>query len=103
MKGGKIMPRKKRETHLWFTQGDEWIEVESYDKKLNSMIEKLAADIADAVSVYSYEDGSLRCSVRRRNLTFRTIRPPSDAGKKAQTENGKRHADNLRNNKSGRG
>ncbi len=93
------MPKKKHETYLWFTQGDEWMEVDSYDKKLNSMIEKLMADVPDAVNVYSDEDGCLRCSVHRRNLTFHTIRPPSDAGKKAQSENGKRHADNLKNQK----
>ncbi len=91
------MPRKKRETHLWFAQGDDLIEVESYDAKLNALIGKLADDVPDAVCVYSDEEGCLRCSVRRRNLTFRTIRPPSDAGKKAQSENGKRHTDNLKN------
>lgn len=90
------MPRKKRETHLWFAQGDDLIEVESYDAKLNALIRKLAADVPDAVNVYSNEDGCLRCSVRRRNLTFRTIRPPSAKSKQAQSENGKRHADNLK-------
>ena len=90
------MPRKKRETHLWFAQGDDLIEVESYDAKLNALIGKLAADVPDAVCVYSDEDGCLRCSVRRRNLTFRTIRPPSAESKQAQSENGKKHAGNLR-------
>ena len=90
------MPRKKRETHLWFAQGDDLIEVESYDTKLNALIRKLAADVPDTVNVYSNEDGCLRCSVRRRNLTFRTIRPPSAESKQAQSENGKRHADNLK-------
>ena len=94
------MPRKKRETHLWFAQGDDVIEVESYDAKLNALIRKLAADVADVVNVYSDEDGCLRCSVRRRNLTFRTIRPPSAESKQAQSENGKRHSYNLRNYKS---
>lgn len=90
------MPRKKRETHLWFTQGEDVIEVESYNARLNEMIGKLDADVPDAVCVYSDEDGCLRCSVRRRNLTFRTIRPPSAESKQAQSENGKRHADNLK-------
>ena len=90
------MPRKKRETHLWFAQGDDLIEVESYDAKLNALIGKLAVDVPDAVNVYSNEDGCLRCSVRSRNLTFRTIRPPSAESKQAQSENGKRHADNLK-------
>ena len=89
------MPRKKRETHLWFAQGDDLIEVESYDAKLNALIRKLAADVPDAVNVYSNEDGCLRCSVRRRNLTFRTIRPPSSESKQAQSANGKKHAGNL--------
>ncbi len=89
------MPRKKRETHLWFAQGDDLIEVESYDAKLNDLIGKLAGDVPDAVCVYSDEDECLRCSVRRRNLTFRTIRPPSAKSKQTQSENGKRHADNL--------
>ena len=90
------MPRKKRETHLWFAQGDDVIEVESCDMKLNALIGKLAADVPDAVCVYNNEDGCLRCSVRRRNLTFRTIRPPSAESKRAQSANGKNHADNLR-------
>ena len=90
------MPRKKRETHLWFAQGDDLIEVESYDVKLNALIGKLADDVPDAVNVYSNEDGCLRCSVRRRNLTFRTIRPPSAESKQAQCVNGKKHAGNLR-------
>ena len=93
------MSRTKRETHLWFEQGGDLIEVESYDKKLNALIGKLAADAPDAVCVYSDEDGCLRCSVRRCNLTFRTIRPPSAKSKQAQSENGKRHADNLKNSK----
>lgn len=90
------MPRKKRETHLWFAQGDDLIEVESYDAKLNALIGKLAGDVPDAVCVYSDEDGCLRCSVRRSNLTFRTIRPPSSESKQAQSANGKKHAGNLR-------
>lgn len=90
------MPRKKRETHLWFEQGDDGIEVESCDMKLNALIEKLAADVPDAVCVYNNEDGCLRCSVRRRNLTFRTIRPPSEKSKRAQSVNGRKHAGNLR-------
>ena len=90
------MPRKKRETHLWFSQGDDMIEVESYDAKLNALIGKLAADAPNAVCIYNDEDGCLRCSVRRRNLTFRTIRPPSAKSKQAQSENGKKHAGNLR-------
>ena len=94
------MSRKKRETHLWFTQGDDVIEVESFDVKLNGLIRKLACDVPDAVCVYSDEDGCLRCSVRRRNLTFRTIRPPSAGSKQAQSENGKKHAGNLRRGSS---
>lgn len=90
------MPRKKRETHLWFAQGDELIEVESYDAKLNALIGKLADDVPDAVCFYSDDDGCLRCSVRRCNLTFRTIRPPSAENKQAQSANGKKHAGNLR-------
>jgi hypothetical protein len=96
MKGGKIMPRKKHETHLWFAQGDDVIEVESSEARLNDLIRKLACDVPDAVNVYSDEDGCLRCSVRRRNLTFRTIRPPSAESKLAQSANGKEHAGNLR-------
>ena len=83
------MPRKKRETHLWFAHGDDLIEVESYHAKLNALIRKLAADVPDAVCVYSDDDGCLRCSVRRCNLTFRTIRPPSAESKQAQSANGK--------------
>ena len=95
------MPRKKRETHLWFTQGDDVIEVESFDAKLNGLIGKLSADVPDAVCVYSDEDGCLRCSVRHCNLTFRTIRPLSAESKKAQSENGKRRAMNLKHRNSG--
>ena len=92
----KTMPRKKRETHLWFTQGDDVIEVESVDAKLNALIRKLAANVPGSVCVYSNENDCLRCSVRRSNLTFRTIRPPSSESKQAQSENGKKYSGNLR-------
>ncbi len=97
------MPRKKRETHLWFAEGDERIEVESYDKRLNTKLEKLIANEPDAVTVYSYEDGCLRCSVRRCNLTARTIRVRSSKCRQAQSENGKRHVCNLKHSKSKEG
>ncbi|MBQ7669745.1 MAG: hypothetical protein IJS45_03375 [Clostridia bacterium] len=94
------MPRKKHETHLWFGQGDDVIEVESFDAKLNVLIGKLASDVPDAVCVYSDEDGCLRCSVPHRNLTFRTIRPLSAEIRKARSLNGKHHAMNFKHRKS---
>ena len=98
-KGVKTMPRTIRETHLWFRQGDDRIEVESYDKKLTAMIRKLLTDEPDAVCVYSDEDGCLRCSVLRSRLTFRTIRVRSVKCRQAQSENGKRHTENLKHQK----
>ena len=93
------MPRKMPETHLWFRQGDDRMEVESYDKKLNAVIEKLMHADPETVCVYSHEDGCLRCSVLRKRLAFRTIGPRSDTCRKSQSENGKRHSDNLKNQK----
>ena len=93
------MPRKRRETHLWFTEGDERIEIESFDKRLNTKIEKLIADEPDAVSVYSYEDGCLRCAVLRDRLTLKRIPVRSSKCKMAQSKNGKRHTENLKHQK----
>ena len=97
--GEKTMPRKKSETHLWFAQGDDTIQVESFDKKLNDLIRKLKADAPDTVCIYSDEDGFLRCEVKRTNLSFRTLRPVSDKCRQAQSQNGKRHAGNLKHQK----
>ncbi|MBR1812126.1 MAG: hypothetical protein IJ766_10860 [Clostridia bacterium] len=98
------MPRKKSETHLWFAQGDNTIQVESFDKKLNDLIRKLKADVPNAVCVYADgDDGALRCEVKRANLSFRMIRPMSDKCRQAHSENGKRHADNLKHSKTQRG
>ncbi len=93
------MPRTKHETHLWFAEGDERIEIESFDKRLNARIEKLMEDDPDAVSVYSYEGGCLRCAVLRDRLTLKRIPVRSSKCQMAQSENGKRHTENLKHQK----
>ena len=43
------MPRRKRETHVWYVHGDDVISVESYSRKLNNAVKKLKKNEPDAV------------------------------------------------------
>ena len=49
------MPRVK-ETHLWFENGDDEIQVESYTKKLNDAILELNKNVPGAVYIIDDEE-----------------------------------------------
>ncbi len=89
--------------------GDDEIQVESWDKKLNKEVLKLHKDEPDAV-VILYDDDApafLRAAVKMTNISisFHKIKKneSTEAQKKARSENGKRalNNNNLRNQKAG--
>lgn len=89
-----------KETHLWFENGDDEIQVESYWKDLNEAIFDLQKTVPDDVVIIDDEEpGFLRAAVKLTRLTFRTIKPQSEKTKKAFFENGKRNQKNLKNQK----
>lgn len=89
-----------KETHLWFENGDDEIQVESYWKDLNEAIFDLQKTVPDDVVIIDDEEpGFLRAAVKLTRLTFRTIKPQSEKNKKAFSENGKRNIKNLKNQK----
>ena len=60
---------------------------------------RLKAKYPDAVWIRENADdepGFLWGTVRRENFSFHTVPPRSERTKAAQTENGKRHTDNLK-------
>ena len=96
------MARPKKETHLFFEQGADEIRIRSRDKDLNAAVMRLKAKHPDAVRIREIagdEPGFLWGAVKRENFSFHTVPPRSERAKTAQTENGKRHADNLKNQK----
>ncbi len=81
--------------------GDDEIQVDSYDKKLNKQVLKLKEEEPDAVYII-YDDEApafLRAAVKMTNISIsfhRTKEPPelTEAQKKARSENGKRAVEN---------
>lgn len=89
-----------KETHLWFENGDDEIQVESYWKDLNEAIFDLQKTVPDDVVIIDDEEpGFLRAAVKLKNITFMILPPQSEETKKAQSENGKRNSKNLKNQK----
>ena len=89
-----------KETHLWFENGDDEIQVESYWKDLNEAIFDLQKTVPDDVVIIDDEEpGFLRAAVKLTRLTFRTIKPKKKKTKKAFSENGKQNSKNLKNQK----
>ena len=96
------MARPKKETHLFFEQGADEIQIRSWDKDLNAAVLRLKAKHPDAVWIRENADdepGFLWGAVRRENFSFHTVPPRSERAKAAHSENGKRHTDNLKNQK----
>ncbi len=91
------MPRRKRETHIWFVHGEDVINVESYSKKLNARIMKLKEDEPDSVTVLDHDTDFLRAEVMKERLTFRFVKPLSEKSRAALSESGKRNKSNLKN------
>ena len=93
------MPRPKKETHLFFEQGEDGIQIRSWDKDLNAAVRKLKEKYPDLVWIRANDDdepGFLWGAVKLENITFKTLPPTSGKSRTAHSENGKRHAGNLK-------
>lgn len=95
------------EAHLFYGIGDNEIQVDSFDKKLNKEILKLQKKKPDAVYII-YDDEApafLRAAVRMTNFTVSVHetnkKELTEAQRTARSENGKKHKDNLLNRKGG--
>lgn len=103
------MSKQEKELHLFMPIGDDEIQVESWDKKLNKEILKLKEKEPDAVYIIYDDDAPafLRAAVRMTNFTVSVHetgkKEITEAQKKARSENGKRalNNNNLRNQKAG--
>lgn len=98
------MPRKEKEVHLFYRVGDDEIQVESDDKKLNQRILDLKKKKPDAVIIINDEDAPafLRAAVKTEFVTIAVnmkANSVTDAQKKARSENGKKTTHNLKNRK----
>ena len=79
------MARPKKETHLFFEQGADEIQIRSWDKDLNAAVMRLKTKHPDAVWIRENADdepGFLWGAVRRENFSFHTI--PSRPGPREQ-------------------
>ena len=97
------MPRPKKETHLFFEQGEDEIQIRSWDKDLNAAVRKLKEKHPDLVWIRANDDdepGFLWGAVKLTNFLFYPIPPRTEKSKTAQSQNGKRHAENLKHQKS---
>ena len=91
---------KTKETHLWFANGDDEIQIESCWKELNKSVLNLQKDEPSAVYIIDDEPpGFLRAAVKLKNFTFRIMHSQSQEAKKAFSANGKRNHKNLKNTK----
>lgn len=86
---------------MFYGIGDDEIQIDSFDKKLNESVLKLAADEPGSVFII-YDDDKpfyLRAAVKMTNLSILFHKTVSDKARKSRSENGKRHTDNLKNQK----
>ena len=96
------MPRAKKETVISYVHGEDEIQIRSWDKRLNAAIRKLKQNEPEAVWIMDddeAEPGYLWAAVKCGHLTFRTIHSPTEKGRVAMSEAGKRHSGNLWHNK----
>ncbi len=91
------MGRRPKEFHAFYDVGDDEVQIDSYDRKLNEAILALAKAEPDAVWIGYDEEAPayLRAAVRNENIVIAFRRSKTDAEKKARFENGKRHSGNL--------
>ena len=97
------MPRSKKETHLFFEQGEDEIQIRSWDKDLNAAVRKLQEKHPDLVWIRANDDdepGFLWGAVKLENFLFYPIPPRTEKSRRAQIENGKRHTKNLKHQKN---
>ena len=92
---------KRKEFHLFYAVGDDEIQIDSYDKKRNKDILKLAASVPEAVTFLDADDvpSYLRAAVKTENVSLRFKPALSESARRIRAENGRRNAANLRNSK----
>ena len=92
---------KSKEFHLFYAVGSDEIQIESYDKKRNKDILKLAASVPDTVTILDADDAPyyLRAAVKAENVSLRFKPVLSESARKVRAQNGRRNAANLRNSK----
>ena len=89
------MPRKQKEVHLFWPLGDDEIQVESDDKKLNQKILELREAKPEAAVIIDgdYAPAFLRAAVKTEYITVsvrKTASKITDAQKKARSEIGRK-------------
>ena len=89
------MPRKQKEVHLFWPLGDDEIQVESDDKKLNQKILELREAKPEAAVIIDgdYAPAFLRAAVKTEYITVsvrKTAGKITDAQKKARSEIGRK-------------
>lgn len=101
IKGGIFIPRKSKECHLFYGIGDDEIQIDSFDKKLNESVLNLAEKEPGSVYIIDDDDKPfyLRAAVKMTNVSIQFHKTVSDKTKKSRSENGKRHTGNLKNQK----
>ena len=92
---------KSNEFHLFYAVGDDEIQIDSYDKKRNKDILKLAASVPNAVTILDADDAPyyLRAAIKAENVSLRFKPALSESARRIRAENGRRNAANLRNSK----
>ena len=92
---------KRKEFHLFYAVDDDEIQIDSYDKKRNKDILKLAASVPDAVTILDADDAPyyLRVAGKAENVCLRFKPALSENARRIRAENGRRNAVNLRNSK----
>lgn len=94
------MAKKQKELHLFMPVGDDEIQVDSYDRKLNKQILKLLKEEPDAVYIIYDDDAPafLRAAVKMTNISISFHKTKNkeltEAQKAARSENGKRAVKN---------
>ena len=91
---------KSKEFHLFYAVSDDEIQIDSYDKKRNKEILKLAASVPDTVTILDADDAPyyLRAAVKAENVTLRFKPALSESARKVRAQNGRRNAAHLKNN-----
>lgn len=99
LQGVISIPRNQKYCHLFYGIGDDEIQIDSFDKKLNTEVFNLAEKDPAAVFIINDEDkpSYLRAAVKTKNISFLLHKTPSAKTMKSLSENGKRHINNLRN------
>ena len=97
-KGGDFIPRKVKECHLFYGIGDDEIQIDSFDKKLNESVLNLAEKEPGAVIIINGENkpAYLRAAVKMTNMSIQFHKTVSDKTRKSRSENGRRHTGNLK-------